>query len=66
MDAAATVTCPTVVLVGREDTQFLAAADWFERKLPNVVAKVVVEGAGHDVHRQQPDAVNRALRRTVQ
>jgi pimeloyl-ACP methyl ester carboxylesterase len=31
MDSAPTIMCPTVVVVGREDTQFLAAADWFER-----------------------------------
>jgi pimeloyl-ACP methyl ester carboxylesterase len=49
------------VVVGRDDTQFLAAADWFERKLPNVVGKVVVDGAGHDVHRDAPDVVNAAL-----
>ena len=63
MEAAPTVACPAVVIVGAADTQFLAAADWFERKLPNVVEKVVVDGAGHDVHRERPDLVNAAIGR---
>jgi pimeloyl-ACP methyl ester carboxylesterase len=60
MDGASSVAVPTLVVVGAKDRAFLAAADWFERKLPDVT-KVVVPDAGHTVQQHQPDAVNRAL-----
>jgi pimeloyl-ACP methyl ester carboxylesterase len=60
MDGVASITVPTLVLVGEKDRTFLAAADWFERALPHAT-KVVVADAGHAAHRHQPDAVNRAL-----
>jgi pimeloyl-ACP methyl ester carboxylesterase len=60
MDAVPTIAAPAVVIVGAKDTQFLAAADWFEQKLPDAT-KVVVADAGHAVHRHQPGAVNAAL-----
>lgn len=60
MDGAPSITVPTLVLVGAKDRGFLAAADWFERKLPNAW-KVVVPDAGHAVNRHQPEAVNAAL-----
>lgn len=60
MDGVGSIDVPTLVLVGAGDTQFLAAADWFERKLPRVT-KVIVDDAGHAAHRHQPDVVNRAL-----
>jgi pimeloyl-ACP methyl ester carboxylesterase len=67
MDGAPSITVPTLVLVGAKDRGFLAAADWFERKLPNAW-KVIVPDAGHGVNRHQPEAVNAAvleLRRRV-
>ena len=60
MDAVPTITAPSVVIVGAKDEQFLAAADWFEQKLPDAT-KLVVPDAGHAVHRHQPDPVNEAL-----
>jgi pimeloyl-ACP methyl ester carboxylesterase len=60
MDGVPSIKVPVLVLVGAGDTQFLAAADWFERKLPHAT-KVVVDDAGHAAHRHQPDVVNRAL-----
>jgi pimeloyl-ACP methyl ester carboxylesterase len=60
MDGAPSITVPTLVLVGAKDRGFLAAADWFERKLPNAW-KVIVPDAGHGVNRHQPEAVNAAL-----
>ena len=54
------IAVPTLVLVGAKDQGFLAAADWFEAKLP-AAWKVVVPHAGHGVNRHQPEAVNAAL-----
>jgi pimeloyl-ACP methyl ester carboxylesterase len=60
MDGAPSITQRTLVLVGAKDTTFLAAADWFERKLAHAT-KVIVPDAGHAVFRHQPETVNRAL-----
>jgi pimeloyl-ACP methyl ester carboxylesterase len=60
MDGAPSITAPALVLVGAKDRGFLAAADWFERRLPNAW-KVIVPDAGHGVNRHQPEAVNDAL-----
>ena len=60
MDGIATITAPTLVLVGAKDRGFLNAADYFERKLPRA-RKVIVPDAGHGVNRHQPGAVNEAL-----
>jgi pimeloyl-ACP methyl ester carboxylesterase len=65
MDGAPAIAAPTLVLVGAKDRGFLAAADWFERKLPHAW-KVVVPDAGHGVNRHQPDAVNAALEELLQ
>lgn len=60
MDGVPSITAPVLVLVGAGDRQFLAAADWFERKLPHAT-KVIVGDAGHAAHRHQPAEVNRRL-----
>jgi pimeloyl-ACP methyl ester carboxylesterase len=60
MDGAPSITVPALVLVGAKDRGFLAAADWFERKLP-AAWKVIVPDAGHGVNRHQPAAVDTAL-----
>jgi pimeloyl-ACP methyl ester carboxylesterase len=59
MDGVPSITAPAVVVVGAKDRQFLAAADWFERKLG--ATKVVVPDAGHAVQVHQPAAVSAAL-----
>lgn len=60
MDGAPTITVPVLALVGAKDRGFLAAADWFERKLDRVT-KIVVADAGHAVNRHQPAAVSAAI-----
>lgn len=50
---------PTLVIVGENDKAYLASADYFEAKVPNV-RKVVIAGAGHPAALEQPDAVNKA------
>ena len=51
---------PSLVLVGSEDTPFLAAADYMAAKIPNA-DKVVIDGAGHAANIDKPQAFNAAL-----
>jgi len=55
-----TIAVPSLVLVGSNDTNFLAATDYMARKIPGA-AKVVIEGAGHAANLHQPAAFNRAV-----
>jgi pimeloyl-ACP methyl ester carboxylesterase len=55
-----TITVPTLVLVGNNDTNFLAATDYMARKIPGA-RKVVIEGAGHAANLHQPAAFNSAM-----
>ena len=50
----------TLVVVGADDTHFLAAADYMARKIPGAV-RVTIPGAGHASNLHQPDAFNRAV-----
>ena len=51
---------PTLVLVGANDTGFLAAADYMAATVPNA-EKVVVADAGHAANIDQPAAFNEAV-----
>jgi pimeloyl-ACP methyl ester carboxylesterase len=55
-----TITVPSLVLVGSEDRNFLAATEYMARKIPGA-AKVVIEGAGHAANLHKPAAFNRAV-----
>ena len=52
---------PTLVLVGADDTAFLAATDTMAAKIPRA-EKVVIPRAGHAANLDQPDAFDRAVR----
>jgi pimeloyl-ACP methyl ester carboxylesterase len=54
------IAVPTLVLVGADDTNFLAATDYMAAKIPNAV-KVVIPNAGHAANLHQPEAFNRAV-----
>ncbi len=54
------ISVPTFVLVGAEDKNFLAAADYMAGKIPGA-QKVVIPGAGHAANLDQPEAFNRAV-----
>jgi len=54
------VTVPTLVLVGADDTSFLAAADYMATAIRRA-EKVVVPGAGHAANIDQPGAFNDAV-----
>jgi len=51
---------PAVVIVGADDTPFLAASDYMAAKIPGA-KKVVIPGAGHSANIDQPEAFNAAL-----
>lgn len=55
-----TIRVPTLVLVGSEDANFLAATDYMARKIQGA-EKVVIQGAGHAANLDQPAAFNDAV-----
>ncbi|POX92225.1 alpha/beta hydrolase [Mycobacterium kansasii] len=55
------ITVPTLVIVGAQDTDYLAAADYMARKIPTA-RKVVIENARHAANMDQPEAFNIAVR----
>ncbi|ORB86094.1 alpha/beta hydrolase [Mycobacterium kansasii] len=52
---------PTLVIVGAQDTDYLAGADYMARKIPTA-RKVVIENARHAANMDQPEAFNVAVR----
>ncbi len=46
MDGLTGIVVPTLIVVGSDDTQFHAAADYMSAKIPGA-RKVVIDGAGH-------------------
>jgi pimeloyl-ACP methyl ester carboxylesterase len=59
------ITVPTLVIVGAEDTNFLAGADYMHRHIPNS-RKVVIDNAGHAANMDQPEAFNAAVRELLE
>ena len=51
---------PTLVLVGENDKQFLAATDYMANKIPGA-EKEIIPDAGHAANINQPEAFNRAV-----
>ena len=51
---------PSIVVVGSEDTPFLAASDYMAAKIPGA-KKAVIEGAGHAANIDKPEAFNAAI-----
>jgi len=60
IDSLQNIAVPTLVLVGSEDKNFLAAADYMAGKIPGA-KKIVIPDAGHAANLDQPDAFNRAV-----
>jgi pimeloyl-ACP methyl ester carboxylesterase len=54
------ITVPALVVVGADDTPFLAASDYMAAKIPGA-AKVVIPTAGHAVNIDQPQAFIEAV-----
>jgi pimeloyl-ACP methyl ester carboxylesterase len=51
---------PSIVIVGENDTPFLAASDYMAAKIPGA-KKAVIPGAGHAANIDNPSAFNAAL-----
>jgi pimeloyl-ACP methyl ester carboxylesterase len=60
IDLLPRISVPTLVLVGAEDTDFRAPADYMARKIPGAEL-AVLERAGHGANVDQPEAFNRAI-----
>lgn len=60
LDRLPEVRVPTLVIVGADDTEFLAAAAVMARKIPDA-EHVVIPRAGHGVNVDQPQAFNQAI-----
>lgn len=60
IDALPTIRVPTLVLVGSEDRDFLAAADYMAAKIAGA-QKVVIAGAGHAANLDRPAEFNRTV-----
>jgi pimeloyl-ACP methyl ester carboxylesterase len=54
------IAAPSLVLVGADDTHFLAAADYMARQIPGAT-QVTIPDAGHASNLHQPAALNRAV-----
>jgi pimeloyl-ACP methyl ester carboxylesterase len=55
------IAVPTLVLVGANDTNFLAATDYMARKIPGAT-RVTVPDAGHASNLHQPELFNHAVK----
>jgi pimeloyl-ACP methyl ester carboxylesterase len=53
------------VIVGAQDTDFLAGADYMHRKI-STARKVVIDDAGHAANMDQPEAFNTAVRELLE
>lgn len=55
-----TIAVPSLVVVGADDTPFLAASDYMAAKIPGA-RKAVIEKAGHAANLDQPQSFNAAI-----
>jgi pimeloyl-ACP methyl ester carboxylesterase len=60
MTSLPNIKVPTLIIVGEEDTAFLAPADYMAAKIPNA-RKIVIPNAGHASNLDQPQMFNQAV-----
>lgn len=60
INALPNIKVPSLVLVGADDTGFIAATDYMAKKIPDC-QKVVIPNAGHAANMDQPQAFNDAV-----
>lgn len=60
IDTLPRITVPSLVVVGADDTPFLAASDYMAAKIPGA-RKVVIPSAGHAANIDQPQLFNEAV-----
>lgn len=51
---------PAIVVVGSEDTPFLAASEYMKKKIPGA-RKAIIDGAGHAANIDRPEEFNQAI-----
>lgn len=61
IESLPTITAPTIVVAGADDTPFLAASDYMATKIPGA-SKLIIASAGHAVNLDQPEAFNAGIR----
>ena len=61
IDSLSEIKVPTLVIVGEYDKRFRVSMSVFEKYL-NVKSSVIVEDAGHSVHRKKPLEVANAIK----
>lgn len=60
IDSLSEIKVPTLVIVGEHDKRFAASMAVFEKYL-NVKTSLVIEDAGHSVHKKKPEVVAKAI-----
>jgi pimeloyl-ACP methyl ester carboxylesterase len=60
LDSLSAIAVPVLVIVGEDDAQFRASADYMAAKIPDA-RLVVVPDAGHSINVEQPEAFNDAV-----
>ena len=60
IESLPSIAVPSLVVVGADDTPFLAASDYMAAKIPGA-KKVVIPGAGHSANIDQPALFNTAV-----
>ena len=60
METLPKIRVPSLVIVGADDTPFIAASDYMASKIPGA-EKVTIPAAGHAANIDQPQAFNRAV-----
>ncbi len=60
IDSLPDIRVPTLVIVGDQDTPFLAPSEYMAKKIPGARLEVIA-GAGHSSNLDQPEAFNRVL-----
>ena len=60
IDGLPSIRVPTLVIVGDQDTPFLAPCEYMAKKIPGARLETIA-GAGHSSNLDQPDAFNRIL-----
>jgi pimeloyl-ACP methyl ester carboxylesterase len=59
------IAVPTLVIVGAQDADFLAGADYMHRHIADS-RKVVIDDAGHAANMDQPETFNAAVRKLLE
>jgi pimeloyl-ACP methyl ester carboxylesterase len=65
IESLPSIAVPSLVVVGADDTPFLAASDYMAAKIPGA-RKVVIPNAGHAANLDQPEAFNAAVGQFLQ